>query len=302
MVRDLFSAFAAGPWAIDPDSYRALAARLAAFVGGAQALDVEAAARPRASASGAVAVIPISGPITQRASIFSEYFGGTSLDRFTSDLRRAVADPTIKAIVLNVDSPGGSVFGVPEAAAEIREARKVKHVAAVANARAGSAAYWLAAQADDLSVTPSGQVGSIGVFAQHDDVSAALEREGVRTTLISAGRFKVEDSPFAPLSEEARAAIQSSVDDYYVAFIGDVAAGRNRSRADVRSGFGEGRMVGADAAVKAGMADRVATFDEVIARLGASSSSQRLTAESSAVEPSAARRRWIEIAELAVRD
>lgn len=300
MITELARVLCEGPWAIEESAYRALLPRIAAHLTGHAVADVEAASRPRATAAGAVAVISLMGPITQRASWLTEAFGGTGLDRFSADVRRAAADPTVKAIVLNVDSPGGSVFGVAEAAAELREARKSKHVVAVANAQAASAAYWLASQADELVVTPSGQVGSIGVFTQHDDVSGALEAMGVRTTLISAGKFKVEGSPYAPLTDEARAALQASVDDYYVMFVGDVAAGRNRSRAEVRGGFGEGRMVGAEAAVAAGMADRVGTLDQVLARLGASSSAPRVSmgADGSAPEPSAARRRWLEVQKL----
>lgn len=229
-----------------------------------------AANRPTASRAGAVAVLPVYGVIAQRMNLMTQMSGGTSTEKLTADLRALVADPGVKAIVLNVDSPGGSVFGVTELAAEIRKARESKHIVAVANSWAASAAYWIASQADEVVVTPSGQVGSIGVYMEHVDISGALEREGYKATLVSAGKYKVEGNAYEPLTDEARAALQASVDDYYVQFVGDVAAGRKTSRATVRAGYGEGRMLNAKAALEAGMVDRIATLDEVIAKLGGS--------------------------------
>ena len=138
---------------------------------------------------------------------------------------------------------------------------------AVANHLAASAAYWIATAADELVVSPSAEVGSIGVFAAHEDMSAALEKEGVKVSLISEGKYKTEANPYEPLSEEARAAVQSRVSEYYDAFVKAVARNRGVKAADVRGGFGEGRTVGARQAVQLGMADRVATLDETIARL-----------------------------------
>jgi signal peptide peptidase SppA len=260
----------------------------------------QAAARPTSRRAGAVGVIPVYGVIAQRMNMMSEMSGGTSTEALTQDLRRLAADPNVKAIVLDVDSPGGSVFGVPELAAEIRGARQQKHVVAVANSIAASAAYWLASQADELVVTPSGQVGSIGVFMEHDDMSAAMENDGVKVTLISAGKFKTEANPFEPLSEDAKAAIQAMVDDYYVQFVGDVAAGRSNgktkyTRADVRGGFGQGRMVMADAALKQGMVDRIATLDEVLQGLGVGNATNKtsLAAEQHAGAIAAQRRREV---------
>ncbi|MCC7371633.1 MAG: S49 family peptidase, partial [Chloroflexi bacterium] len=130
-----------------------------------------------------------------------------------------------------------------------------------------SAAYWIASSADEIVVTPSGEVGSIGVFTAHEDISAALEAEGVTVTLISAGKYKTEGNPFEPLSEEARGAIQARVDDYYSMFVRAVARGRGVKPADVRGGFGQGRVVGADEAVRLGMADRVGTMAQTVERL-----------------------------------
>ena len=139
----------------------------------------------------------------------------------------------------------------------------------MANTLAASAAYWLASAADEMVVTPSGSVGSIGIVAMHEDVSKALEAEGVKVSIVSAGKYKTEGNPYQPLSVEGRAYLQSQVDQFGGMFVDGVARGRKVSSSQVRNGFGEGRMVLAAGAVRAGMADRVATFDETLARFGA---------------------------------
>lgn len=267
-------AVAETPWAIVPGVLATIVDLVSFRAAGGLLSDEEIdgrigagpAARPAVMAGG-VAVIPIYGVIQPRSSLMSRQSGGTSLDAFTSALRAAVGSSQVGQILLDVDSPGGMVDMVPEAAAEIRAARARKPVVAVANTDAASAAYWLASQASELVVTPSGQVGSIGVFAAHEDRSRREEMLGFRTTLVSAGRHKTEGNPFEPLSDEARATIQARVDDYYGMFVSDVARGRKVAVGAVRDGFGEGRMVGARAAVAAGMADRVATFDATLAAM-----------------------------------
>ena len=222
------------------------------------------------------------GTIVQRADLFTEMSGGTSTERLSATFAQAVADPSVGSILLRIDSPGGGVYGVAEMADQIFKARGKKPIVAVADSMAASAAYWIASAADEIVVTPGGEVGSIGVFAAHEDISRHLDAEGVGVTLISAGKYKVEGSPFEPLGEEARAALQSRVNDYYSLFVRAVAKGRGVSVDDVRGGFGEGRVVGAQQAVKLGMADRVDTYDATVARLargGARPSGQRADAD-----------------------
>ena len=185
-------------------------------------------------------------------------------------LRAVMADEAYRAVVLNVDSPGGSVDLIQESAAEIRGMRGGKPLEAVANTMAASASYWLATAASRVSVTPSGMVGSIGVVAAHQDFSRMDEMAGVTTTLITSAHapYKAEGAETAPLADEARAEMQRLVDAYEGQFIADVARQRGVSVAAVRSGFGGGRMRLAKEAVAAGMADGVATLDEVLQRLG----------------------------------
>lgn len=239
---------------------------------------------------GPVAVIPLLGFIQQRGGMFMDFFGGTSTQALSAELRQAAADNSVRGIVLEVDSPGGEVSGVTEAASVIREVRAKKPVVAVASTLAASAAYWLASQADEVLVSPGGEVGSIGVYGIHVDLSAALEKEGVKATLVSAGKYKVEGNPFEPLGEDARAAMQEAVDRYYGMFVADVAKGRRASATAVRGGFGEGRVVGAKQAVELGMADGIGTLDDALRRAGSIGLARR-SATASVMEMEAHRQR-----------
>lgn len=260
------------PWAILPGTFSVIAEVAARHAAGEKLSAEEVAARtngkkPDQQIMGDVAVLPLFGVIFPRANMMTEFSGGTSAERFGQVFRGVMADPGVGAVVLDVDSPGGAVTGVDELSSIIYGARGTKPVIAVANHLAASAAYWIATAADELVVTPSAEVGSIGVFAAHEDVSKALEMQGVKSTLISAGKFKTEANPYEPLAEEARAAIQSRVDEFYNMFTKAVARNRGAAVADVRSGFGEGRVVGAKQAVSLGMADRVATMEQVLTDL-----------------------------------
>lgn len=234
------------------------------------ATSFEAAMRPGPRPSGAVAVLPVQGFISKRETFMTMLFGGASTELLGEQVRQFAADPAIKAIVLDIDSPGGTVGGVQALADDIFEARGKKPVIAVVNSLAASAAYWIASAASDIVVTLDGEVGSIGVFTLHVDQSRMLDAMGVTPTIIKAGKYKTEGNPFEPLSAEAEAAIQARVDDSYSAFVNAVARGRGVKAADVRSGYGEGRVVGAKEAIKLGMADRMGSLRDTLARLGVS--------------------------------
>ena len=269
----IIHAITSEPWAILPEKFAAICAVVELRAGGGLVpraeIDAIVAANPRPTnrSTGAVAVINVFGTIAQRANLMTEMSGGVSTEQLAATIRQAVADETVGSIILNIDSPGGSVFGVQELGDVIHAARGTKPIVAIANSLAASAAYWLGSQADELVVTPSGEVGSIGVVAAHIDQSAANEQMGVRVSYVTAGKYKAENNPDEPLTDEGRAHIQARVNDYYAAFTRAVARGRGVKPADVQSGFGEGRVVGAHEAVRLGMADRVETFDALVARM-----------------------------------
>jgi signal peptide peptidase SppA len=257
------------PWAIRPAMLGVIIDLIAFRMEGgrftAEELQERIGARRAASPKPkGVAVLPLHGVIVPKASLFSEVSGATSVEGFRAMFREALAADDVSSIVMDVDSPGGMVEGVTELAGEIRAARGRKPIMAVANLEANSAAYWLAAQADEFVVSQSSRLGSIGVYTAHEDRSVADEQKGVKTTLVSAGRFKTEGNPFEPLTEEGREHIQGLVDQFYSMFVHDVAKGRRVGVDEVRSGFGEGRVVSAKDALSLGMADRMGSLEQVI--------------------------------------
>lgn len=252
------------PWALMPERMSAYAVALAHAASPDAA--APAAVAPRKASNprvGGIAVIPVYGTIVQRASQLDLCEGGTSTTAISNALADALNDDSVAQVLLDIDSPGGSVYGVQELAAEIAQAQKP--VIAIANSLAASAAYWIGSSADEFHVTPGGEVGSIGVWSAHQDISQALEAAGVKTTLISAGEFKVEGNPFQPLGADAQKFLQSRVDDYYAAFTRAVAKGRGVGVDKVRNGMGRGRVLGADQALAEKMVDSVSTLGDVIA-------------------------------------
>lgn len=261
------------PWAIQRETLDGMMELLALRIEGGRLAGDEIAARIAAArqsqgdrrAESFVGVIPIYGVIMPRANLMTEMSGGTTVEGIRSAFRSALNDDEVSRIVFDVDSPGGSVEGIPELADEIRAARGRKPMTAVANYLMASAAYYLGSQADEVVASPSSMVGSIGVYALHTDQSALNEQIGVRPTYVYAGKFKVEGNPHEPLSDEALAHIQESVNYSYDQFVAAVAVARGVSQKVVRDGYGEGRVLDAGPAQAAGLVDRLATLDEVMA-------------------------------------
>lgn len=262
-------------WAIRPDALAVILGIIGERANGIRPTEEEIRARigmraesePVGDDKSPVAVISILGPIVPRADLFSDVSGAVSIEELQARFQAAVADPAVAAIVLDIDSPGGDAKMVPELAAEIIAARGSKPIVAVANSMAASGAYWLASAADEIVVTPSGEVGSIGVYTSHTDISAAQEKAGIKTTLVAAGEYKVERNPFAPLSSEAQGEMQDRVDAIYENFVLAVAEGRGVDVETVKESFGKGRMMLAPNAVKAGLADKIGTLKETVSRL-----------------------------------
>jgi len=260
------------PWLITEDGLRVILEIVDARVNGQRLSEedikqrlvgTERASSPNGiSASEGVGILPIHGPIFGKANMMTEMSGATSIEKMQQDFRGLMQNDLVSSILLDIDSPGGVSDLVMEMGEEIRDARETKPIYAIANTMAGSAAYWLASQATQLLVTPSGSVGSIGVYAVHTDESHKNRMEGIDTTIIKAGRFKAE--LMEPLTAEAKGHVQKMVDETYEGFIEAVAAGRKTTTENVRSNYGEGRMLSAKEALKLGMVDGVATFDSVL--------------------------------------
>ncbi len=275
----LLSEFLSTPWAMMPDRLQTIAGVLTRWSSGQSPDDhvqfqintdrVLRTTRKQYAAEqsgGGIAVLPLYGVVTQRGNMVDNISGpgATSTEQFSAALRQLLADDSVSQILIEIDSPGGSVYGVAELADEIFQARSQKPIVAIANSLAASAAYWIGCSANEFYMTPGGEVGSIGVWQAHQDFSKAFDEAGIKTTLISAGDYKVEGNPYAPLDPEAQAFMQSRVDDYYRAFAESVAKGRNVALANVLSGMGQGRVLGAQAAKQQCMVDGIASIDQVL--------------------------------------
>lgn len=276
------------PWAMLPSAHEAMLAIINLRMQGIRRSPeeiqaaVEAARRPQTVASpGTIAILSLQGVITQKADMFQEFSGGTSCDAFGATFRQVLADPNITGILIDVDSPGGSVYGVEELSDLIFRSRGEKPIWAIANSLAASAAYWIASQAEEFIVTPSGEVGSIGVIAMHIDISKQDELLGEDYTYLTypKGGYKSEGNPHEPLSEEAEAYLEARLSEYGTVFEAHVARARGIKVAKVKFDFGQGRLVGAATAVSVGMADREGTFLETIERLAKKGGKSKARAE-----------------------
>lgn len=239
---------------------------------------IGASRRTSSPMAGSVAVIPLCGVIDQKIGSMTDISGGTSVDGFMKAFRQCVNDPGVSGIVIDTDSPGGNISGVPEAAAEILAARGTKPIVAVADPQIASAAYYLCCAADEIVCMPSGEVGSIGCFGVHDDFSEQNKMIGYKPTYIAFGQYKVELNPDQALDPDALAYQQQQIDAIGNDFQRFVAKARGVPIDEVRANFGKGRMLLAKDALAAKMIDKIDTLDATIARVGRMAKQQASTA------------------------
>jgi ClpP class serine protease len=236
-------------WMIDPGVETQLRPIFAQTVPDADLPEqVSAAAKPVTVVAG-VASIPISGVLVNERNRFLDYFGvaQTSYKDITAQILEAEADTEVKSIEFQVDSGGGAAGNSLVATADTLFAT-TKPTVAVVDGMAASAAYWLAAQADEVVLAgPASMVGSIGVVV---DLSVSDRHVSVTSTDAPKKRPDVT-------TESGRADVRRVLDDMHALFASAVARGRGVSAATVNSDFGQGGMFLASEAVTAGMADRV---------------------------------------------
>ncbi len=212
-----------------------------------------------------VAVIPVKGVLTKGISFFSFLFGGSSMKQIGIAFQAALDDPEVKAILLDVDSPGGTVDGTEELAQAIYDARgKGKPIWAYTDGMMDSGAYWIASAAERIYISgDTPEVGSIGVVATHIDQSKADEAFGEKWTEITAGKYKRIASGHAPLTEEGAAYIQDQVDYIYSKFVDTVARNRNADH-DSAMAMADGKIFIGWQAVTIGLVDGVEAFSDLI--------------------------------------
>jgi signal peptide peptidase SppA len=211
-----------------------------------------------------VAVIPVVGPLAKRMSFMLWIMGGRTFGQLTEMVYEAADDPEVDAIVLDVDSPGGTVSGTDAFSDVVATAAAVKPVVAFANGCMCSAAYWTGSAASMVITERTAAVGSIGVLMVHADFSKMDEKFGVKYTVLTAGKFKAVGNDYGPLSDEDKQVLQAELDKLYQIFVGTVAENRGVSIDAVISKMADGRVfIGSDA-VDAGLADRTGNLQDAI--------------------------------------
>jgi len=217
-----------------------------------------------------VAVVPVSGVIAKKMNLFSDISGGASTQFIERDIKAAVSDPNVNSILLHIDSPGGTVDGTQTLAVVIRAAGEQKPIVAFAGGLMASAAYWLGSAAAEIVASSStAQIGSIGVVTSHTDISGAESARGIKTTEISAGKYKRLASRHAPLSEEGEALLQDQVDQLYTIFVDAVAENRGTTSEQVLADMADGRVFLAGDARSRGMIDYIASFEATVQNMAA---------------------------------
>lgn len=213
--------------------------------------------------AGGVAIIPVHGTLVQRSGWLDAMSGVTSYETLRGWVDAAMADQAVKSLVLDIDSGGGEVAGCFDFVDHLYGLRGRKPIVAVANEAAYSAAYAIASAADQIWLTRTAGVGSVGVIAKHVDRTAANAQAGRKVTTIFAGPRKADLDPDQPLTDAARDMLQTEVDRVYGIFAGTAARNRGMSVEEITA-LESGVRFGPEA-VAAGLADKVGTLEEAVA-------------------------------------
>jgi signal peptide peptidase SppA len=255
------------PWAILPESlqqifeiaarehipdFEAVAAKRARRLDGAEGVQIR---------EGGVAVIPITGPIFRYADFFTEVSGGATVSSLARDFNAALNDPNVTAILLNIDSPGGEVAGINEFSQMVFDARGKKPIVSYVDGLGASAAYWIASATDEIIADRTAMLGSIGVVAAVPNPAARTARD---IEFVSSQSPKKRPNPN---TESGKAQIQDLVDDLAGVFVSTMARNRSVSEKKVLNDFGQGAVLVGAKAVSAGLADRLGSFEELVAEL-----------------------------------
>ncbi len=226
------------PWLIEPSMHRVLCQILDAHMTGGE---IEMAARLRGDSllaasdktgkavdappyvvQDGIAVVPLHGVIGRRVGAIEKSSGVTDVDAFAAAVRAAGSDPAVRAVMLDVDSPGGTVGGVQDAADAVRQVSQKKHTLAFSGGTMASAAYWIASGAEAIYADQTAVVGSIGVYTYVLDTSRADEQRGIKAQVFASGKYKGAGAAGQPLTDEQREETQGRVNDLAAVFKGDV--------------------------------------------------------------------------------
>jgi ClpP class serine protease len=226
-----------------------------------------------------VAIVPVTGPIFRYANLFSDISGATSIQVLARDFTAAVNDPNVKAILLQIDSPGGEANGIAEFAEMVYAARQKKKIVGYVGGYGASAAYWIASACAEVVLNESAIVGSIGTIAAIPD--PAVEHAGEVVFVSSQSPRKHAD----PTTEQGAADIQALLDALSEVFVTAVARNRSVDAETVLSSFGQGGLFVGAAGVEAGLADRLGSFEGVLAELSGTKATLAAEPQSRAAAP-----------------
>jgi signal peptide peptidase SppA len=249
-------------------------------LGGAQGLESDST-KPKAAENGITklssnnaetaedktAVLFFSGIIGKHLSAMDvACAGGLDNNTIAESLKLVAADDSIKTVILHLDTPGGTVHGVPEVAAQIRKLTESKLVIGFVDSLCASAGYWIISGCDYIFATPSADVGSVGVYCAMMDYCAWMEQNGMKTELFKAGELKAMGMPGTTLSDGMREKLQADVDELYSDFVADVQLGRAKDSKEIDSKYLQGQTHSAKNALAAGLIDGVVNdLDELLA-------------------------------------
>lgn len=285
------------PWAIIPEKLLEIQAVYAAHVKDEQ-IDIAAveARLGRTLANeqqgyqidNGVAIIPIHGVIAKRMNMFMQISGGASTQLIERDIKAALDDPNVNSILLHIDSPGGTVDGTEALADLVRDAGTQKPVMAFADGLMASAAYWIGSSASEIvAASKTTQIGSIGVVTTHTDISKAEEKAGIKTTEISAGKYKRMASNHAPLSAEGAEMLQDHVDQLYTIFVDAVAENRGTTPEMVLEDMADGRVFLSRQAKRRNMIDHIASLETTISNMATGVWPMKKTEQTQSAQPAA---------------
>jgi signal peptide peptidase SppA len=212
-----------------------------------------------------VGILGVYDELFPRANLFNDISGGVSCEVLLQDFRAMMDDPGVNAIILDIDSPGGDMDGTHSLAQAVYEARGVKPVVAYVDGMAASGAYWIASAAKEIVVEPTARLGSVGVVFGLVDTREADAKRGIKYSHVTSEQSPLKRPDF--YTEEGRGLLQQMANDACALFVASVARNRGVSEAKVISDFGKGWVVLGEQAVKAGLADRIGSFEGVLAEL-----------------------------------
>ena len=214
---------------------------------------------------GNTAVVNIQGPLIQGDAGFMRFFGITGYDNIREAVAAAIADEEVKSIMLNIDSGGGQVAGVSDTAKFLLEAGKQKPITTYSDGQMASAAYWLGSTGSHLTVSDTTEAGSIGVLVMHAERSAQLAQDGVKVTVVRAGKYKASTNSVEPLSDIGRASLENQVNHLYTPFLEHTASMRGMTPEVADQKIAQGKVFIGSQGLDVGLVDKVGTYEEALA-------------------------------------